>query len=248
MILHCQNLHIYYAHNTIIICEHAHELTFGKWGAKTEIRWRKQTYYIQVPPCLRFCHCVSEWDIYLIDAHRFEIKLFLINQWKKSPYLQDLLRVVQPNILPKSPFSSAQHRILSHIARNLWILGNRTQSLDIQRDAPGTSAIIHLRLSQWQDEARSLESVKAYAYGEEGVPESSRVLCKKIKHYLRPENKVNENIVLSVVRHKAICKKRNYKNWKSYSPLCHTYKPTIIPIRFRKSGPTYRRQIVDMNK
>ena len=54
--------------------------------------------------------------------------------------------------------------------------------------------------------------------------ESTEVLCKK-KHYLRRQNKVNENKVLYCM---ALRCETNQEQQKSSFRLCQIYKPIII--------------------
>ena len=58
-----------------------------------------------------------------------------------------------------------------------------------------------------------------------------RQLQSWMKQYLRHGNKVKENEVSSyceTLRYMPIYVKHNKKQWKSWSPLCQTYKPIII--------------------
>ena len=70
--------------------------------------------------------------------------------------------------------------------------------------------------------------------------ESTEVLCRKTKHYMRHENKVNENNILSYCR---ASRCETIKHSKKCCPLCQTYKPTIIQTRFPKGGPPYRQVV-----
>ena len=56
----------------------------------------------------------------------------------------------------------------------------------------------------------------------------------------------NRDIVNSVIYMTAIYRVYTVKKqWKSYSPLCQTYKQLSFQTWFPKNGPTYRRQVVN---